>query len=64
MGLGGGLIYIPSLAVQSHRWRKRRSMAMGIVFSGKSINFSASRCFHSEWFGFLQALLLEALSFR
>lgn len=64
MGLGGGLIYIPSLAVQSHRWRKRRSMAMGIVFSGTSNNFSASRCFHSEWFGFLQALLLEALSFR
>ncbi|KAI0084013.1 major facilitator superfamily domain-containing protein [Irpex rosettiformis] len=37
MGLGGGLIYIPSLAVQSHRWRKRRSMAMGIVFSGSAI---------------------------
>lgn len=33
-GIGGGLIYIPSLAIQSHRWRRHRSLAMGIVFSG------------------------------
>lgn len=36
-GIGGGLIYIPSLAVQAHRWRTHRSLAMGIVFTGMSL---------------------------
>lgn len=35
-GLGGGLILVPALSVQSHHWRKRRSLAMGIVFTGSS----------------------------
>ena len=34
MGLGSGLIYIPCLAVQSHHWRTRRALALGIVFTG------------------------------
>jgi MFS family permease len=34
MGIGSGLIYIPCLTVLSHHWRARRSMAIGIVFSG------------------------------
>ncbi|KAH9840918.1 major facilitator superfamily domain-containing protein [Rhodofomes roseus] len=37
MGIGGGLLYVPSLAVQGHHWRARRSLAMGIVVSGSSL---------------------------
>ncbi|CAL1708741.1 unnamed protein product [Somion occarium] len=37
MGLGGGLIYIPCVAIQSHHWRARRAMAIGIVFTGSSL---------------------------
>ena len=34
MGIGGGFIYIPCAAVQSHRWRQRRGLALGIIYSG------------------------------
>ncbi|KAI0043848.1 MFS general substrate transporter [Auriscalpium vulgare] len=34
MGIGAGLVYVPSLAVQAQHWRARRSLAMGIVSSG------------------------------
>ncbi|CCM05103.1 uncharacterized protein FIBRA_07310 [Fibroporia radiculosa] len=34
MGLAGGLLLTPSLAIQSHYWKKRRAMALGIVQSG------------------------------
>ncbi|KZT66417.1 MFS general substrate transporter [Daedalea quercina L-15889] len=35
-GLGSGLILVPALSVQSHHWRKRRALAMGIVLMGSS----------------------------
>ncbi|KXN86183.1 Riboflavin transporter MCH5 [Leucoagaricus sp. SymC.cos] len=37
MGVGAGLLYTPSVAVQAHYWRRKRAMAMGIVASGTSI---------------------------
>lgn len=40
MGLGSGLIYIPSLAVQAHHWQKRRAMAIGVALTG---NLSTTR---------------------
>ncbi|KAJ6532426.1 major facilitator superfamily domain-containing protein [Mycena capillaripes] len=36
MGLGAGLVYIPSMAVVSHYFQKRRALAMTIVASGSS----------------------------
>ena len=36
MGLGAGLIYLPIMAVQSHHWKARRVLAMGIVITGMS----------------------------
>lgn len=36
MGLGSGLLLVPSLSVQAHHWEKRRALAMGIVLSGLS----------------------------
>ena len=43
MGIGAGLLYAPSIAVQAHHWRSRRSLAMGIVASCLS-----SSSFHSS----------------
>ena len=34
MGIGAGLLYVPSVAVQAHHWRSRRALAMGIVATG------------------------------
>ncbi|KZT66437.1 MFS general substrate transporter [Daedalea quercina L-15889] len=34
MGLGSGFLLVPAQSVQAHHWRKRRSMAMGIVATG------------------------------
>ena len=33
-GLGSGLLLVPALSVQSHHWRKKRALAMGIVLMG------------------------------
>jgi len=43
MGIGAGLLYAPSVAVQAHHWCSRRSLAMGIVASGLSAS-----SFHSS----------------
>ncbi|KAF8512199.1 MFS general substrate transporter [Gautieria morchelliformis] len=37
VGLGMGLLFLPSLSVSSHYFRARRSLAMGVIFSGSSI---------------------------
>ncbi|ETW84736.1 MFS monocarboxylate transporter [Heterobasidion irregulare TC 32-1] len=37
MGIGGGLIYLPAVAIQAHHWQARRAFAIGIVFTGGSI---------------------------
>lgn len=36
-GLGGGIIYVPSVAVVSHYFQKRRAMTMSLVASGSSL---------------------------
>ncbi|CAA7262211.1 unnamed protein product [Cyclocybe aegerita] len=36
MGIGAGLLYLPSITVQSHHWRDRQAFAMGIVAAGTS----------------------------
>jgi len=36
MGIGGGLVYVPAMAVQAHHWQARRALAMGIVITGSS----------------------------
>ncbi|KAJ7924039.1 MFS general substrate transporter [Mycena leptocephala] len=35
-GLGAGIVYVPSVAVVSHYFKKRRALAMSIVASGSS----------------------------
>jgi MFS family permease len=37
MGIGAGLIYVPSVAIISHYFRTRRALAMTIVASGSSL---------------------------
>ncbi|KAG6876202.1 hypothetical protein C0992_000496 [Termitomyces sp. T32_za158] len=41
MGIGMGLMFIPSLQVISHYFRKRRSVAMGIVITGELLILEA-----------------------
>lgn len=36
-GLGVGLLFIPSLSIQSHWFAKKRSLAIGLVASGTSV---------------------------
>ncbi|OBZ76864.1 Riboflavin transporter MCH5 [Grifola frondosa] len=36
-GLGAGFIYVPALTVQAHHWKKRRSLAMGILNAGSQL---------------------------
>lgn len=36
MGIGMGLMFLPSLTVTSHYFRARRSLAMGVVIAGIS----------------------------
>lgn len=36
MGVGGGLVLVPAVSVQAQHWKKRRSLAMGITFTGSS----------------------------
>ncbi|KAI0058841.1 MFS general substrate transporter [Artomyces pyxidatus] len=37
MGIGGGLIYTPALAIQSQHWRTHRSLAMGVASTGVAV---------------------------
>ncbi|KAF7378207.1 MFS general substrate transporter [Mycena sanguinolenta] len=37
LGLGAGMVYVPSIAVVSHYFKKRRTLAMAIVASGSSV---------------------------
>ena len=37
MGVGAGCLYAPALAIQTHHWRDRRALAMGIVTTGASV---------------------------
>lgn len=37
LGIGAGLMYVPSLAVVSHYFHRRRALAMAIVASGSSL---------------------------
>ena len=34
MGVGGGFMLVPALSLQGHYWKKRRSMALGLVVCG------------------------------
>ncbi|KAJ7108974.1 major facilitator superfamily domain-containing protein [Mycena crocata] len=36
-GLGAGIVYVPSVAIVSHYFQKRRALAMSIVASGSSL---------------------------
>lgn len=35
VGIGMGLIFLPSLSIASHYFRAKRSIAMGVVIAGK-----------------------------
>ncbi|KAJ7290033.1 major facilitator superfamily domain-containing protein, partial [Mycena rebaudengoi] len=37
LGLGAGIVYVPSIAVVSHYFHKHRAMAMSVVASGSSL---------------------------
>ena len=45
MGLGAGLLYIPSLALVGVWFSKKRALAMGIVMSGIAVGMTALRSF-------------------
>ena len=34
MGVGSGFMLVPALSLQGHYWKKRRSMALGLVVCG------------------------------
>lgn len=34
MGIAGGFMLVPALSLQGHYWKKRRSMALGLVVCG------------------------------
>ena len=38
MGIGGGLLYLPALAIQAHHWKDHRAFALGVVSSGMTIS--------------------------
>ncbi|GJJ10038.1 hypothetical protein Clacol_004264 [Clathrus columnatus] len=57
MGIGSGLLYIPSMTVQGQHWQKRRAMAMGIIITGSSVGGIAypillNNLFQQSGFGF------------
>ncbi|KAF8900977.1 major facilitator superfamily domain-containing protein [Mucidula mucida] len=57
MGLGMGLLLLPSLSVVSHYFRRRRSLAMGIVITGGALGavvypILLNKVFAKERFGF------------
>ena len=37
VGIGSGLLLVPALSIQSHHWRRRRSLVMGIVLCGRTV---------------------------
>ncbi|KAK7047437.1 hypothetical protein VNI00_006668 [Paramarasmius palmivorus] len=56
-GIGAGLVYLPAVAVQSHHWRRRRPVAMGIVISGSPVGgvvfpIMLNHLFENPRFGF------------
>ena len=40
MGIGSGLMFVPTISVQAHHWRVHRSLAMGIVMTGMVLHLS------------------------
>ncbi|ETW84742.1 MFS monocarboxylate transporter [Heterobasidion irregulare TC 32-1] len=53
MGIGGGLLYLPAVAIQAHHWKDHRAFAIGVVFSGASAGGIAfpimlNRLFHGS----------------
>lgn len=34
MGLGGGLLLVPTISLQAHYWKKHRALVMGIILAG------------------------------
>jgi MFS family permease len=64
MGLGAGIVYIPSMAIVSHYFQKRRALAMSIVASGSSFGaiihpIMLNNTFHSS-LGFEDAVRASA----
>ncbi|KAJ7813776.1 major facilitator superfamily domain-containing protein [Mycena olivaceomarginata] len=56
LGIGAGTVYIPSIAVVSHHFQKRRALAMTIVASGSSLGaiihpIMLNNTFHTLGFG-------------
>jgi hypothetical protein len=37
-GIGSGLIYMPSVAIQAHYWREHRALVMGLAITGAVFN--------------------------
>ena len=35
MGIGSGLMFVPTMSVQAHHWRVFRARAMGVVMAGE-----------------------------
>ncbi|KIJ37797.1 hypothetical protein M422DRAFT_781574 [Sphaerobolus stellatus SS14] len=48
MGIGAGLLYVPSVAVQAHHWRARRALAMGSSIGGIIFPIMLNQLFKSR----------------
>lgn len=51
MGIGMGIMFLPSLTLTSHYFRARRSLAMGIVLAGDSIFSLSVNSINRSWEG-------------
>ncbi|KAI0081372.1 MFS general substrate transporter [Panus rudis PR-1116 ss-1] len=50
VGIGCGMLFLPALSAQSHHWKNRRALAMGIVLTGSSIGGVIHPIMHNQLF--------------
>ncbi|KAF9063526.1 major facilitator superfamily domain-containing protein [Rhodocollybia butyracea] len=66
MGIGMGMVFLPSLSICSHYFRRRRAFAMGIVLSGGSLGAAISPILLNHLFpkiGFAWAVRAQSFMF-
>lgn len=50
VGIGMGCLFLPAISVQAQHWKKRRSLAMGVVITGSSFGGIVLPIMHNELF--------------
>ncbi|EIM82644.1 MFS general substrate transporter [Stereum hirsutum FP-91666 SS1] len=48
MGIGAGILFVPAMAIQAHHWRRRRSLAIGVVTAGTGFSTSFSQAQYTD----------------